>query len=393
MKMKTVFLTLFCLLFSVITGQSNDVQSQESPQVQQDSERLMNNLRSAWNRGGVIMASEVLLQDTAFRVSLGISNEYYREIQTSVSNAAGSLSDDPEYKKLNQESDELFRTLWGKEPGMNSAITARELERMRNADPEVLKRAEEVGQKLQLKQLEFLAGASQRNAIAWENAITPELKQKILEAQLAAMGETSTMSPHLFEALNLTDAQRQQMDRIKMELEPEFEKHREIYGSNAAKILERVNAARERHQRHASEFSFGKRGDAPEEWRTVYKNLREESEHKKLLDESYASSKALATLFRTRMREILTDKQRERLQELIDNPPPHARLLIQRLKRENWGRYEEAASTDPSGRSERAESDKDVWVPGPDSWKPGDPIPEGARQPRDGEGRFPRPEN
>jgi hypothetical protein len=55
------------------------------------------------------------------------------------------------------------------------------------------------------------------------------------------------------------------------------------------------------------------------------------------LDESYASSKAFAALFKTRMFEILNEGQRKRLQELTDNPPLHALALIQRLRREQWG--------------------------------------------------------
>ena len=50
-------------------------------------------------------------------------------------------------------------------------------------------------------------------------------------------------SPRVFEVLNLTDAQREGMDRIKKELEPELERHLAIYGNNAAKILEINRAA------------------------------------------------------------------------------------------------------------------------------------------------------
>jgi len=189
----------------------------------------------------------------------------------------------------------------------------------------------------------------------------------------------------LFEALNLTNAQREAMERIKKELELEFVKHAEIYSRNAALILERVNAAI--RERQAAQIPIGGVGaEAQKGLEAFIRELEAEPEHKKLLDESYASSKAFATLFRTRMFEILNDEQRRRLQELIDNPPPHAQVLIQRLKRENWGRHEEGS------KSEGTSVGTDRWIPGPDSWQPGDPLHEEFRQ-EQRDSRFPRQAN
>jgi len=386
MKTKQVFLTLSCLILFVIAGQAS-TWAQELSQVQQDSERHQNNLRSVWDRGGVMMSSEAMLRDPEFRAALGVSLAYYREIQESVRKTTVRLEDDPEYQEVDREGREVFRTLWGKEPDMNSAITGQEYEeRIRNADPAILNRAKVLSEKLESMRREFALGTDQHSIAAFENALPPELKQKMLEAQLAAMDESSTIAPRLFEALNLTDAQRQQMERIKKELEPEFEKHAEIYGNNAAKILERVNAAIE--QRRAAQIPIGGIGkDAQEGQAAFLRELQEEPEHKKLLDESYASSKAFATLFRKRMFEILNDDQRKRLQELIDNPPPHAQVLIQRLRRENWGQHEGEVGKN----SARAGVGSDVWTPGPNSWRPGNPLPEGYR-PEQRNSRFPRSE-
>jgi len=371
MKTQQVFFTLSCLLLLVIAGQPDVVRAQESPQVQQDRERHKNNLRSAWDRGGVIMSSGSLLRDPAFRAALGVSDEDYQAILASAQNARGHISENPEFQEARREQREAFRAVWGREPGGNWIMLSQEIEeRERNAGPEAINRLQVADEKLDSVWREFALGADQREVVAFEDALSPELKQKMLEAQLAAMGESSTISPRLFEALNLTDAQKEGMERIKKELEPEFENHAEIFSNNAAKILERVDAARERHQRHASDFSFGRRGDAPpEDWRTVLRNLQDEPEHRRLLDESYASSKAFAELFRTRMLDILTDEQRSRLQGLLNNPPPHARLLIQRLRREQWGQHEDGEREGAAG------VDREIWVPGPDAWRPGDPVP------------------
>ena len=381
MKTKQTFLTVLSLLLFVIAGLSDIARAQESPQVQQDKERHKNISRSFWDGRGASISTEALLRDPQFRTALGVSDKYYQEILASVRNTVGRLSDNPEYEKIRHEGDELFRVVWGKEPGSNVAMTGSEQkERERIADPKASTRLQEIGESLESMHKEFLAGSSKRHVAAFEEALSSEFKQKIQEAWLAAMGETSTISPRWFEALYLTDTQREQMERIKKELEPELEKHLEIYGNNAAKILERVNAAL--RQRQEARISFSGSGNAQEALNAFMKNLQEEPEHKRLLDESYASSKAFATLFRTRMSGILTDDQRSRLQELLDNPPPHAQLLIQRLRKENWGQYKEGEFKKVDG--------KDVWVPGPDSWKPGDPLPETIPQEKESKGSFPR---
>jgi hypothetical protein len=43
------------------------------------------------------------------------------------------------------------------------------------------------------------------------------------------------------------------------------------------------------------------------------------------------------------------------------------------------------------GESKRADDEKDVWVPGPGSWRPGDPLPEQFKIERK-KGNFPRRE-
>jgi len=368
MKTKQFFLTLTCLLLWVIMGQSNVAQTQESSKTQQDSERHQSISRSFWDGRGTSISTEALLSDREFRAALGVSDKYYQEILASVRNAVGRISDTPEYREAVREYDDAIEALTGRRGMMSQVIP-------QNADAKALNRFREAAGRMESMAREFARGSSQRHDAAMEEALSSELKQKIQEAWLAAMDETSMFSPRVFEVLNLTDAQKQQMERIKKELGPELEKHLETYGNNAAKILERVNAVRRQpdYQRTIADVGLN----------AYMRKLEAEPEHKKLLDESYASSKAFATLFRKRMFEILNDEQRKRLQELTDSPPAHARILIQRLKRENWGQHEE-------GEGKRAGSDKDVWTPGPDSWQPGDPLPEEFRQERDTRRTFPR---
>jgi hypothetical protein len=353
--------------------------TQDSPTTaQQLKEMYENNLRSFWDVGSkgmrtdVSLGDEALLRDPEFRAALSISDEYYQEILSSIHR--GRITENPEYRKTEQEFHDLFTEVWGVEPWRNSMMSNQEFEeRKRAAGPEVMKRLQETGAKLEAMKREFADGASQRRPVAAnEDPLSPELRQKILEAQLAAMGETTWISPLLFEVLNLTDTQREEMERIKKELEPELERHIETYANNMVLMKDRESAAFQAFiQREA--INAGERlnaeiyqrqvditGDrvntairkrqlvqiAPgvkieQELAELLRQVWAEPECRKLLDESYTSGKAFAALFKSRMLEILDGEQRKRLQELTDNPPPHARVLIQRLRREHWGQGEE----------------------------------------------------
>ena len=71
---------------------------------------------------------------------------------------------------------------------------------------------------------------------------------------------------------------------------------------------------------------------------------------------------------RVKLKETLTDAQKAKLDRLLADKP---KFLTQ----------------PPPPPSEK---EREVWVPGPDAWKPGDPLPPGALPPRPPAGRFPR---
>ena len=332
MTTKHVFITLSCLLLLVMAGQSDAVRAQLL-----DREWHKTNFRAGWDGGrGAIWSNEQVLQlNPGFRAALGISDEYYEEILSKA--YAGTVGENPEYRKANQEYEEAFRVLTGSEPYMNTAY------RRLAGDEEAFNRLEKAGARKSFMEQEFQArrGLGHRTG-TFEDALSPELKQKILEAQLAAAIEESNISlPTLFiKTLNLTESQREGVERIKKELEPEFEKYLEIFANNRVLGFERSDAMRS--QRPQRPFvPFNTREEFKEWWRknheesmTYNREFREDPEYKRLEDEINASRKALITLFRTRVFEILTDEQRKQLQDLIDNPPPHARYFIQRARGE-----------------------------------------------------------
>jgi len=177
-------------------------------------------------------------------------------------------------------------------------------------------------------------------------------------------------------------------ESLKKELEPDFVRYYEslvaprtiLYDKNREATLESMRITSEKGIRGEGSQAIG----MAIQQELLAKKLLEDSEYKKAHDEVLSGTKAFATLFTSRMFEILNDEQRKRLQELIDNPPEYVRIHIQRLGSEHWG-------VDVEGVGKKADVDTDVWVPGAGSWKPGDPLPEGYR-PEQRDRRFPRSE-
>ena len=410
MKIVQIFLILLCLLFLAGTGYSQrmkmilgmgtgtveppEILREKAKEASKDSYR-----RSYWDHRGT-ETTDILaacLGDPKLRAELSISDEYYQKVLASERNARDDamrrVRDNPEFQQAWQEYEEARQTYLqalGISPHAAMATPIIDTRRLDEEGLKALNRSKELAKRMGSMLEEFDAEVEQRTADAISNAITPEVKQKFLEMQLVGMmlwGETSLSGilPSNFEALDLTDTQKQQIERIKKELGPEFERCIELRIEESSLRVDKENAAMMRS------IKPGGPGDEdPEDRRKrileATKEVDNDPEWQKIFEESQSSTKAFAVLFKTRMVSILTDEQRKRLQDLIDNPPPHVRLNVQR------GREMLGLSTGASeeGASKRADGDKDVWSPGPDSWKPGDPLPEWFRQEENTGRGFPR---
>ena len=380
MTMKQLFLMFLCLLFFAGTGYS------------QMNTAIDGNARKAddrftyWNNVEVAVPAFFAesWRDPKFRAALGVSDEYYQEILASERDARGSISEYPGYREAQQEYDDAIKALTGLRGAFGQIIP-------QDANAEALNRFNEAAGRLESMSLEFLAGANQRRTEAFDNALTPELKQKMREVPLAvvASGERPAFLPSAFAALNLTDAQWEQMERIKRELEPEFERHLEICADVTpiwfAKTFDAIQEAR--RATIDAELSDEDKQKVRQEIRR--KILMEDTEYQRILNEVNFSARTFTTLFTARVKEILNDEQRRRFTELIDNPPLHVRIHLQRL-REQRG---ESTRASEEGKSDSAGADKDVWIPGPNAWRPGDPIPPGAYRQERGTRDFPRQED
>ena len=184
--------------------------------------------------------------------------------------------------------------------------------------------------KFKFRELSAKFSALLHNAIfrATENVLTPEQRQKLYEILTASLGRLPIISPRAFEALDLTDVQRQRVEQITRELQPEFEKYVEDIVDNELTLQMAV------HKIVESEFD---NSDSihPDRMKAFLERLmKENQEIRRIQDEIQSQIRAFATLFKTRVFDVLTDKQRKHMQELIDNPPEHARIFFHHMRTE-----------------------------------------------------------
>ena len=304
-------------------------------------------VRAFWNGQGTGLLAHQALNDPDIRAAWGVSDEQFQQIDNIRVKTATQMMKSPEYQQCQEEMQAL------QDPSDPLML---------NASEETLAKYQDICEKERLWGMNALFDAL-------NNALTSEQKRKMNETLLASMGEVPIISPSMFEMLNLTDAQKQQMEGIKKELEPEFEKHLEMLANGQAVLTKKMYAESAKHGEHSDDPNvMRKRGE------TIMKNLMADPEYKRISEEMQAQGKAFATQFQVKMFDVLTDEQWARMLDLIDNPPEHAKVLLKKLKEQR-------------GESEKA----GVWQPGPNSWRPGDPIPEGYRQERNN--RFPSREN
>jgi len=371
MKTKRLLLAVVCLvLFSVFDrAQAADLppgfaEMRQYPVFQRSVEiGLQAAIRSFWDGSGTNLMALELLQVRDIRAALDISDEQFQQIQSVPMNLDSFLLERPEIQEWVVQMQELHAQ--GRIQGnpFTSDLDAETMDIFLNNRKMVAALS-----------IEIISDAI-------DNTLTPEQQQKMQEAQLVAMGEMPIISPYIFEVLGLTDTQRQQMEEIKRELEPEFERHIEEFARGQMIVLNKL------FDEFEKQGSFNNTGNLGQEIiRTMQENtvaatrklMAEDPEFRRITEELQSKGTAFSTQFQVKMFDVLTDEQWRRLQELIDNPPPHAQIFMERLRQQ---------------RGEAAESEGDVWQPGPGSWRPGMPIPEEYRQQRNLDRRFPRPQN
>ena len=217
--MQRLLLPLSCLCFLAIISDvlpEDDLkqffEQRKSPVKQELHKRLEKDLtRGNWNGlggNGIIIA---LLSDPEFRAELAMSDAQYKRIQETAKDIQ-DIQKNPELMKLDRE-------IMGIEEAHGPTL--------QNADEETVANYLDLYDRwryLTTKSVDYGDLHPHNLTDVLEMTLTPEQKQKMKEVQLAAaLSDVSIFSPNMFEALGLSDAQKNEMEKIKKELDLEFE--------------------------------------------------------------------------------------------------------------------------------------------------------------------------
>ena len=266
-------------------------------------------LRAYWEGWGADDMLMSMLQDSDIRSALDVSNEQFQQIQEQVDKISSELVSMPEFREM-----------------MEARMTLVESLDQNNPDGETMNKI------LELHEGEIMLIMTSFSTVV-SDSLTPEQKQKYKEMQLALMGELPIISPDMFEVLNLTDEQRQEMKNIKKELEPAFEKLLEDIANNVMMLSTLLREGQE-----------GLTGNEDKTDEAEKKLIRENPEFKRIHEEIRSRGQVFASQFKTKMFDVLTDEQWKRLQELIDHPSELAKIILKKLKKER-GESEEGESS------------------------------------------------
>ena len=332
MKTKLALIAVACLLLGLTVSAStqNDMDAARQ-QMHYDiaKQEMLHIMLSGYNVNTELVD---FLGMSYIREGLGLSQEQIQTIQREVQvYIHPTLENDPDFISLQEE--------------------------MRKFNPDHPEATEETLKQYTNLRVQWEAMRRENKVNIFYGNLTPEQIRKLQEFHIATMSETEYVFPGMFEALDLSDEQKKQLDEIQKEMKPEFGKH-----------IDRMFEYRLRYD----EKIQGRYGDSDFAL-TILAKLQPEK------DAVMASGRELADNLKIEMFDVLTDEQWNRMIDLIDNPPVHARRWLERIRE----RREAEAANAPAGG----------WVPGPGSWHPGDPIPGAYRIERETRSRFPRGEN
>ena len=333
-----LLLGLTTVAFAQRTREEDERRSDFMLQVQEN--RLKASYRATLSGSGLNGTIPWFENAESIREQLNISEEQIQTIQDIRINQRRTIvQDDPEYKAIKNAIDEVYSDIH------NDTEEAQQhffylIRKQRQIEEEKLE-------------------------AAINTLLTSEQIQNIKEFQISVLSDDSFVTPNMFEALDLSDEQRKQLDAIKQEMIPEIEKYIDQQ-AELGMFDVRLDAEFRKILNTATSLEENKKY-----WDELWPAMKKEAapKHQQKQDEFEASIKKLTHTLKIKMFDVLTDEQWNRVVQLIDNPPE----LIKRIR-----------------VAKAAKEKKEVWAPGPNSWRPGDPIPEGYRQQRQERGRFPR---
>ena len=307
---------------------------------------------SFWNGNGSHLMVAQLLYEDYFREGIGILPEQKQKLFQSM---VIDTQNDPEFKPFHNEMVKLTSEMPDGPFGENVSEETR---------TKFFERQMDIQMKIQEATFKKMTG------IVTEN-LTPDQMKKVKEFQISMMGEIPVVSPNMFEALDLSDAQKHQLEEIKKEMEPEFHKSLDKMIDTQMKFMEKMLDELSDKQKDVTDSNEHRK--LAEE---AAKNIRKSNpDIQREMDEMMESGKRFTDKLKFRMFDVLTDEQMERMAQLIDNPPDYVKKAIARIRKK-------------MGNDDSQSNASGEWKPNANSWKPGDPIP--AEYIEERKARFPR---
>ena len=358
--MKTFRLSLSAILLLGLTtaAVAQNPSRLDTPAIRQAERNMINSdVIDFWNGNHSFLAATGMLHAPAFQRELGITQEQFQTIQDFRSTVGDMSSEMIDGKSRATSRDPDIQLLLDEQSKLGNPYAEDTSEEMRSTYFNL--------------ELEMATIRHQKTTNVINETLTPEQLKKAGEFHIAIMSENELISPNMFEVLGLSDEQKKQLGKVKENMDTEFRKQLDRMSEVRSKRDEKLRAEMDKVRDSLKDISPGS-----EEWRkrvdNVAKNVNTANpDLMRELEAAFASSKALGDKLKVEMFDVLTDEQWNRLLKLTDDPSEYAKNFLRNLKELN----EKAAA----------------WQPGPNSWKPGDPIPEGYRQQRQERGRFPRP--
>ncbi|MDR1384800.1 MAG: hypothetical protein LBJ67_13280 [Planctomycetaceae bacterium] len=352
MKMKHWILTLsvICLVLPSFNLWGQDTQDVQRMLQQRQSPRwlLWNEsqerptYRALWEGRGDSIAARVLLR-IGGKDTLNLSEEQLQQM--------------PFLTKENEVAQELLQQKFQE----NDPEFMQDYESLQKAQqlPENL--TEEQQQAYVTETSKFFQWADRLMDQRLYETLTPEQLQTVQIARFQLLPELGFPVSAVFEPLGLSEQQKELMEASQKELEPEFD----------ALVDEMMELRKEQLKGMVDNLKEMLDGKEPtrEEFHQIQSQAAKKATNNETLRERYKATsergKKFATQLRTRMMNLLTDEQLDKMQVLLDDMPDYVKTFLD-------GEREERNIREKSGQ----------WTFGPDSWRPGDGVPEELKKER-----------
>jgi len=199
-----------------------------------------------------------------------------------------------------------------------------------------------------------------------QDVLTPEQMLQVRKLEMQLMPALGIPFPAMFEPLDLTEDQKKEMQEIADELKAEFDGlTMELAVLKGERVSSAYGSLNGKSFASLEEF-YKAREDAIRQYVPSEEMIKRTADLRE-------RGKNLITTLQTRLMDVLTDEQLVKMQKILDETPEFALKILAQFK---------------AGRE--AQEKSPVYVPGPNSWRPGDPVPVQFKEER--KGRFPRSE-